>query len=187
LVALVFLMWCETGLAQFPVQLGHTNDDAARPAEVRALVANYCRLDYEGARLDSGSWAKVQPLVAWRGNPEYSHIDAVSRFTVESDPVQRHGKYSVTVHYRLLGSYDTAAGYAREPADSMQDVNYMVGLTNGEWKIVEADNLYPHPSRAALLKWLTAKAAATQDSGAKARYQQALQQLQSQSGSPFGQ
>jgi hypothetical protein len=99
--------------------------------------------------------------------------------------VSNHGKYLVTVHYRLLGTYDLANGYVREPEGAMQDVDFTVKAENSEWRIADSENPLPHPSRAAMLKWLNGKLSAAQDETAKARYQDALQQLQAQSASPF--
>ena len=56
-------------------------------------------------------------------------------------------------------------------------------MANGEFRT--SDNSLPHPSRAAMLKWLNDKLAAAQDEPAKMRYQEALRQLQAQPASPF--
>ena len=45
-----------------------------------------------------------------------------SRFDVDTEPTLEHGKYLVTVHYRLLGKYDMAEGYSQESANTIQDV-----------------------------------------------------------------
>ena len=170
--------------AQFPMPLGHTEQDTTS-ADIREVVSKYCRLDYEGARLDGESWPKVEPLVSWKTNPEYSQINVISRYTVGPEPGSSHGKYTVTVHYQLLGSYDLAIGYERVAAGSVQDVEYKVTGTNGEWRISGSDNNLPHTSRAAMLKWLNEKLSASQDEPAKTRYQEALRQLQAQAVSPF--
>jgi hypothetical protein len=170
--------------AQLGLPLGHAEQET-KLADVRELVSKYCRLDYEGARLDGEAWPKVEPLVSWRTNPEYAEINVISRYTVDLDPVEDRGKYTVTVHYRLLGSYNLVTGYVREGPNSVQDVEYIVTGTNGEWRISSSDNSLPHPSRAAMLKWLNEKLSATQDEQAKTRYQGALRQLQAQPASPF--
>src|SRR5271157_1786531 len=170
--------------AQMGLPLGHLEQDT-KSADVRELVSKYCRLDYEGARLDGQGWSKVEPLVSWRSNPEYAEINVIARYTVDPEPASSHGKYTVTVHYRLLGSYDLGIGYERVAANSVQDVEYTVTGTNGEWRISGSDNNLPHTSRAAMLKWLNEKLSASQDEPAKTRYQEALRQLQAQSTSPF--
>ena len=73
----------------------------------------------------------------------------------------------------------------REPPNSNQDVDYIVTGVNGEWRISDSDNELPHPSRAAMLKWLNDKLSPAQDEPANIRYQDALRQLQAQPASPF--
>ncbi len=170
--------------AQFDMSLNHAQQDT-KSADVRELVSKYCRLDYEGARLDDQGWPRFEPLVSWKDNPEYAEINVIARYTVETEPDENHGKYTVTVHYRLLGSYNLVTGYVREAPNSVQEVNYIVTGTNGDWRISDSDNTLPHPSRAALLKWLNDKLNAAQDEPAKIRYRDALRQLQAQPASPF--
>ena len=165
-----------------PVPLGHIEQDH-KSADVREFVSKYCRLDYEGDRLDEKGWAKIQPLVAWRSNPEYAEIDVIARYTVDTDPPSNKGKFAVTVHYRLLGIYNLANGYVPEPAN--QTVEYTVTDNNGDLQITDTENNLPHPSRATMLKWLNEKLSATQDEKEKSRYQEALKQLQAQPASPF--
>jgi hypothetical protein len=167
-----------------PLPLGHVEQDT-KSADVHELVSKYCRLDYEGARLDGQGWAKVQPLVSWRINPEYSEINVISRYTVDTEPTLNHGKYAVTVHYHLLGSYNLGTGYAREAPGSVQTVEYTVTDTNGDLRITDSENGLPHPSRATMMKWLNEKLSSAQDELAKVRYGDALRQLQAQPASPF--
>ena len=170
--------------AQFPMPTQRPQEDT-QPAQIRELVSKYCRLDYEGGRLDPKMWPKFQPLVWWTSAQPFTKIDVIARYTVEPEPSQDHSKMAVTVHYRLLGTFDPALGYVQEPEGTIQDVFYSVTSQNTEWRISDADNLLPHPSRAAMLKWLTEQIGATQDETMKTRYQNALEHLQQQSGSPF--
>lgn len=156
------------------------------PAQIHELVSKYCRLDYEGATLDSQAWPKIQPLVWWKSSPDYSKINVVARYQVDM-PVasSTQGKYTATVHYRLLGTYDLATGYVAEPPGSNQSVDFLVSSENTGARIADAENTLPHPSRAAMLKWLNEKLSSAQDDAAKKRYQDALKQLEGQSASPF--
>jgi hypothetical protein len=184
-LAFAFLLSSSIGLvAQFPMSMNRPPEDTTAP-QVRGMVSQYCRLDYEGARLDSQLWPKLQPIVWWKNAPEFTQINVIARYTVDQDPVSDHGKFTVTVHYRMLGTYDLATGYLRE-SGATQDVSFIVSAENGEWRISDAENTYPHPSKTAMLKWLNEKLSATQDAATKARLQDALTQLQAQSGSPFG-
>jgi len=172
-------------LAQFPMPTAKSLEDAG-PAEIRELVSKYCRLDYEGATLDSQAWPKIQPLVWWKSAPDYNKIDVIARYKVDMpDTSTSHTKIAVTVHYRLLGTYDLTTGYVAEPPGSNQDVDFLVAAENDEARIADAENTLPHPSRAAMLKWLNEKLGTATDDAAKKRYGDALKQLEAQSASPF--
>ena len=132
--ALFLFSACTLLLAQFPVQTQHPPEDTT-PSDVRALVSQYCRLNYEGVGLDPKAWPKFQPLVWWTAPPKYSQIDVVARYVVNPDPVSRNNKYIVSVHYRLLGTYDLINGYVPEPEGSMQNVDFLVSAENTEWRI----------------------------------------------------
>ncbi|MGA2902265.1 MAG: hypothetical protein ABSD98_00415, partial [Candidatus Korobacteraceae bacterium] len=131
------------------------------------------------------AWPKFQPLVWWTSAPSYTQIDVVARYSVDIPPEPKDGKYQVTVHYRLLGTYDLTNGYVPEPPGANQDVDFLVSSEKTEWRIGDAENTFPHLSRAAMLSWLNKQISTTQDPSAKARYQDALKQLQAQSASPF--
>ena len=185
----VALIVCAPGflLAQFPMpSKGSLSAEDAEPAQIHELVSKYCRLDYEGALLDGQGWAKVQPLVWWKANPEYSKINVVARYQVDMPTASStQGKFTTTVHYRLLGTYDLATGYVPEPPGSNQDVDFLISSENTGTRIADAENTLPHPSRAAMLKWLNEKLSTAQDDAAKRRYQDALKLLEAQSASPF--
>jgi hypothetical protein len=167
-----------------PLPLGQRQEDT-KSLDVREVVSKYCRLDYEGARLDDQRWTKVQPLVEWKTNPDYAEIDIIARYTVDSEPTENHGKYNVTVHYRLLGTYSLVSGYVPEPPNTSQTVQYTVLDAKGDLRIIDSENNLPHPSRAYMLKWLNEKLNAAQDDISKRRYQEALRLLQAQPASPF--
>ena len=171
-------------LAQFGVPSTHQLEDTTAP-QVHELVSKYCRLQYEGLGLDPQAWSKIQPIVWWTSPQKYTQIDVIARYNVDPEPEQHNSKYTVTVHYRLLGTYDLVNGYVPEPEGSMQTVDFLVSSENTEWRIADAENTYPHPSRAAMLKWLNDKLATAPDAAAKERYQKALTLLQAQSASPF--
>lgn len=172
-------------LAQFPMPSKGSLEDT-EPARIHELVSQYCRLDYEGDTLDAQAWPKIQPLVWWKSAPEYTKIDVVARYQVDMpDTAKTAGKFTVTVHYRVLGIYDLTNGYVTEPPGSNQNVDFLVSSENTDTRIADAENTLPHPSRAVMLKWLNEKLSTAQDEAAKKRYQDALKQLQAQSASPF--
>ncbi len=180
---MVFFLAVGCAAQDFPLPLGHVEQDT-RAEQIRGLVSQYCRLDYGGARLDPQGWTKLEPLVWWKTNPDYTQIDVISRYTVETQPEATNGKYSVTVHYRLLGRFETGIGYSPETGNPTRDVEYTVTAVKDEWRIDDAEPNLPHPSRAAMLKWLTAQINSTQDESAKKIYQEALRQLQASSAPP---
>ena len=163
--------------AQFGVPLGRT-DPKRESVAARELVARYCRVDYAGARLYRSEWPKIEPLVSWRSNPEFPLMMVTSRFDLDAEPTLEHGKYLISVHYRLLGKYDMAEGYSNESANKIQDVQFVVAEVNDDLRIIDIEPSYPHPSRAAVLQWLNKKLADDQDLASKTMYQHALQDLQ---------
>lgn len=160
-------------------------DHGIQPADIREQVGKYCRMDYLGGRLTEQDWAKMKPLVSWQSNPDFPLIDVVSRYEVDNNVASEHGKWYVTVHYHVIGRFDMGQGYSTEVAGSVQDAQLVVSDSNGELKVVDANPNYPHPSRAAMLKWLQDKQAAQQDPKTKVIYEQAVKDLSAQSGSPF--
>jgi hypothetical protein len=170
--------------AQFGMPLNHS-DPKLVPATVRELVARYCRLEYAGARLNPADWPKLQPVVSWPSNPDYSLYMITARFDVDTDATPEHGnKYTVVVHYRLLGKFDLSEGYSVDLANHVEDVRYTVAEVNGEWRVTDAEPGYPHPSRAATMQWLNGKLAAAKDAASQTIYQNALDRLQTGKASP---
>jgi len=172
-----------SGWAQMGVPLNHT-DPKLEEVQVRELVAQYCRMDYSGGRLSPAAWGKVQPLVAWPTNPDYSLFMVTSRFDVDNDLGYDHGKYVALVHYRLLGKYDLAEGYSQDARNQIENVRFVVSEVNGEWRITEIDPAYPHPSKMASAQWVSQKLAQATDAMHKMIYQQALEKLQAPKAQP---
>jgi hypothetical protein len=170
--------WSQFGI---PTQVQRGIQDA----DVRNKVAQYCRLDYMGARLSEQEWQKLKPVVTWTSNPEFPLIDVVSRYEVDSNVVSQHGKWTVVVHYHLLGRFNMGEGYSTEVAGDLKNAEFTVTETNGELKVTDLDPNYPRPSRAAMLKWLQEKQAAGGDASTQVVYDQAIKALSAQSGSPF--
>jgi hypothetical protein len=168
---------------QFGVPLNRT-DGQLEPAKIREMVAQYCRMDYAGARLNPADWPKIQPAVAWRTNPEFTLFMVTARFDVNNEVGFERGKYSVDVRYRVLGKYDLAEGYSQDSTNRIEIAHFVVSEVNGEWRITEAEPNYPHPSKAAALQWISKKLTETSDPVAKTIYQHAQEGLQAQQSSP---
>jgi hypothetical protein len=170
--------------AQFGVPLNH-EDPKLEAVTIRESVAKYCRLDFAGARLNTADWPRLQPLVAWNANPDFPLFVVTSRFDVDPILGLEHGKYPITVHYRLVGRFDMAVGYSEESPNQIQDVRFVVSEVNGDWKISEVDPSYPRVSKAAALQWLNQRLAATQEPATKLTYQHAIDLLQAQKVNPL--
>jgi hypothetical protein len=177
LPVLAVLLLTPFASAQFGVPLDR-DESRAQPARIRELVAQYCRLDYEGARLGTQDWSRIETLVTWRTNPDYPLVNVISRFTIDQDPIFEHGRYTVGVHYRLLGRFNLGEGYSKDAANSNEDVVFTVAQTSGDWRITAVEPNYPRPSKAATLKWLNDSLAKAQDPAAKVVYQQAIRELE---------
>ena len=177
------LIFAAMAHAQFgiPTQLPKQTNEA----EVRNKVGQYCRLDYLGARLSDQDFQKLKPVVNWHSNPDFPLIDVVSRYDLGTNVTQEHGKWHVTVTYHLLGRFNLGQGYSTEVSGSNMEVGFTVQEINGELKVLDADPSYPHPSRAAMLKWLEDKQGAAPDPQTKIIYEHAIKDLSAQSGSPF--
>ncbi len=182
-LVLFCLLMAGTAFAQFgiPTQIPKQTTDA----DIRNKVAQYCRLDYTGARLTEQDFEKLKPVVNWPKNPDFPLIDVVSRYDVSSTVAPEHGKWTVTVTYHLLGRFTLGQGYSTETAGTDREAEFTVQDINGDLKVTDLDPNYPHPARAAMLKWLEAKEAAAPDPATKIIYEQAVKDLSAQSGSPF--
>ncbi len=163
-----------------PTQLPKVSNEA----DVRNRVGQYCRLDYQGARLSDQDWQKLKPVVNWSSNPEFPLIDVVSRYDIGSNVTQDHNKWRVTVTYHMLGRFNLGQGYSTEVVGSDKEVEFTVQEVNGELKVIDVDPNFPHPSKASMLKWLESKQAAAAPN-LKIIYDEAIKTLSAQSGSPF--
>src|SRR5271165_789706 len=110
LAAVVWLVVMSSAMCAFS-QVGvplNRSDFNLEPAKVRELVAQYCRADFGGARLNPSDWPKLQPVVWWKENPDYAGFAVISRFDVDPSAVPERNKYTVGVRYRILGSFNLA-------------------------------------------------------------------------------
>ena len=173
-----------SAVGQFGVPLNRS-DPNLEPAQIRELVARYCRTDFAGARLNPADWPKLQPVVSWKSNPDFPVFAVTSRFDVDPALIAEHGKYTVNVRYRLLGTFNLTEGYSDESFGRVDYVVFIVGEVNGDWRIADVQPGHPHVSKAAALQWINAKMAATQDPVTKTLYQRAIDVLDKQNASPF--
>lgn len=179
-VVLVFAAVFATAQANVRINPGERTN---RNAEYRQAVANYCRFDYDGARLTPETWTRLQPLTAWRENPEYRRIAVVSRYQILPDMVYSRGRYVFQVQYDISGEYDLTGGYFPEAMRVSMEI--AVGEQSGDTRVLEISEPRPFVGRARLMQWLQAKLNTETDPASKATLQASLQRLQDEIKKPI--
>ena len=116
LFPLLFLFaWTSAALAQF----GSTSSSqpgvklrgwsfAELYAAQKVLLSNYCRLDFEGARLEPAGWNRFKPYTSLRTNPEFTRVIVVTRFNIDT-PEQPSEELNAS--YQTVGFYQEGEGY----------------------------------------------------------------------------
>ena len=158
LFPLLFLMvWTAAALAQFgsssssqPGVKLRGRSFAELYAAQKVLLSNYCRLDFEGARLEPAGWNRFKPYTSLRNNPEFTRVVVVTRFNIES-PEQPSEELSAS--YQAIGYYQEGEGYT--PASSNDQVTFRVQEQNDTLLVTEVHPETPHVSPRAALAWMT--------------------------------
>jgi hypothetical protein len=121
-------------------------------ATQKALLSAYCRLDFEGVRLQADGWSRFKPHTSLRANPEFSRFVVVSRYDVEvtEPPTSR-----VVVKYLAVGIYDLAEGYTPAPSPAL--ASFRVQEQSEALVITEFVPAEPHVSIRAALAWMNAR------------------------------
>lgn len=176
LVSLVNLASPQSGLRINP------GERSNRGAEYRQVVANYCRLDYDGARLTEQGWPRIQPMTSWHANPEFKRVAVVTRYQILPDMHSDHGRYSFDVDYDVSGDFDLSSGYFPDPNHII--VHIELGDSNGDARVMDTSEQRPFVGQARFLQWLKARLAAETDPVAKATLEASLQRFQEQSKKP---
>lgn len=161
--------------AQFRINPGERSN---RNAEYRQTAASYCRLDYDGARLSPQGWTRLQPLTAWRENPEFKRILVVNRYQVMPDMHYDHGRYIFEVQYETDGEYDSLGGYFPDP--EVVTVQVEVADNNGDIKVAETSDTRPFVGRFRFQQFLQGKLSGESDPAVKSTLQSSIQRLQEQ-------
>ena len=139
----------------------------------RVLLSNYCRLDFEGARLRSDGWSRFKPYTSMRFNPDYSRVVIVTRFNVETPGEQAAVLY---VNYRTVGYYDELVGYTASATS--ERVEFQVAEHNDEVLVAEVTPGIPHVSPRAAIAWMNLRLADPKTSDVeRAHMKDALEQL----------
>jgi len=118
-------------------------------SEQKTLLSNYCRLDFDGARLDPSGWTRLKPYTSLRANPEFVRIVVVTRFNIEI-PQQPGEQLAAT--YRTVGFYQRGEGY-RDAVQSDR-VQFRVQEQNGILLVTGFTPDEPHVSPHAAVTWM---------------------------------
>jgi hypothetical protein len=123
-------------------------------AKKRILLSNYCRLDFEGARLQPDGWRRFKPYTSIPSNPDFSRIVIVSRYTV---PVIEQDSAVFFVNYQTVGYYDELAGYS--PSAINERAEFQVADHHDEPTVTEVSPGMPHVSPRAAVAWMNLRLA----------------------------
>lgn len=142
-------------------------------AASKSLLASYCRLDFEGARLAPEGWARFKPYTNLHSNPDFQQVLIVSRYDIVTD--EDHPN-TVTVNYRILGVFDRYEGYSTLNTTTV--AQFRTEEKDGDLVIVGMSSPLPRVSPQAAVNWMKARAADAQTPEAERVYlQEAMKQL----------
>jgi hypothetical protein len=150
-----------------------------RLSEYRQVVGNYCRFDYDGARLSPTGWDRIKALTTWRENPDFKRIVVVNRYEILPDTTNARGHVVYTIQYDVSGEYDLVGGYFPGPATNTVQIE--VGDFNGDARVLDLAQQHPFVGRFRFQQWLQQKIAAETDPGVKSVLESSLQRFQQQS------
>ncbi|ABF42326.1 hypothetical protein Acid345_3325 [Candidatus Koribacter versatilis Ellin345] len=179
LTTVVLVLVATFASAQFKINPGERSD---RNAEYRQTAANYCRLDFDGARITSDGWNRIQPLTTTRDNPEFKRFMVVNRYQILPDMRRDHGRSIFDVQYDVVGEYDLSGGYFPSPATVTVQVE--VSDSNGEIRIAQTSDARPFVGRTRFQQWLQAKLATETDPASKGVLQSSIERFQNQTKKP---
>jgi hypothetical protein len=158
----------------------HTVDPVAFPAAQRLAVINYCRMDFDGARLSPKTFDRMRPLLMQAENPKFESFEVVSRYSVPS-PADSSGP--VVASYRLIGRWDDRAGW--KDGNFVEDVRFDVVERDGAALIANIEPGVPHVSARAGLAYLRQQLASAQTDAERSKIQKGIDAL-SAAGAPSG-
>jgi hypothetical protein len=123
-------------------------------AAQKGLLSNYCRLDFEGARLQTAGWNRFKPFTSLRANPEFTRVIIVTRFDIETPEQPAELLYA---NYQAVGFYQEEEGYTAASANDR--VAFRVQEQNGELLVTEVRPETPHVSPRAAVAWMNMRLA----------------------------
>lgn len=115
----------------------------------KVLLSNYCRLDFEGMRLQPSGWSRFKPYTSVRSNPEFTQIVVVKRFDIESP---EDATELLHVNYQTVGFYRERDGFTA--AAIKEQVAFRVQEQSGDVIITEVNPETPHVSPRSAIAWM---------------------------------
>jgi len=171
-ILLAILLAAPLAMGQAPSIKLKTHSVPELQAGQRALVGQWCRMDFEGSRLSDNGWKKFEPLTTIKLNPDFAAIYVVSRY--QMDPPQKVSM-EATVDYNVIGRYESGVGYV--PSDDIRSVTFKFAEKEGELQIVDVDPAQPNVSKPVFIAWIKAQLAAAKSAADKTALQQTLNLL----------
>ena len=154
-------------------------DTAPTPAQLKAservVVANYCRADFTGARLESKGWSRIRPYTTMDSNPGFTRIVIVSRYSIEP-PIEESDVW--IVDYQTVGYYLTGAGY--NPATTSERAEIMINRDKERQKpfVASVRPQDPFVSPRSAIAWMQARLGdSSTDDGERKHLQDAIAEL----------
>jgi len=124
-------------------------------AAQKVLLSNYCRLDFEGARLQSSGWDRFKPFTSLRANPEFTRVVVVTRFDIEA-PEQPSEE--LNARFQTVGFYEEGEGFTAAPSSDRVALRVQQ-QPNGDLLVTEVRPEAPHVSPRAAISWLNVRLA----------------------------
>ncbi|PYU35098.1 MAG: hypothetical protein DMG28_03845 [Acidobacteria bacterium] len=129
------------------VSAGFTAGWEAAPGEGQRLrpkdvVKEYCRLDFEGARLSSDTRSQVASLIAWEEERGWDQAVIVSKYRV-TNVVVRGNHATARVEFKVLGRLEGDEPFVL--GRRVEAVHFGLERTEDVWKI-ENPIIAPHVS-----------------------------------------
>lgn len=159
LALLFWFVWTSAALAQLSsapqpgVKLrGHSFSELF--AAQKTLLSSYCRLDFEGARLEAEGWTRFKSYTSLRANPDFNRIVIVTRFNIETpeQPVEE-----LNASYQTIGYYQEGEGFTA--VATSDQVTYRVQEQNGDLLVTAVRPESPHVSARAAVAWMNMRLA----------------------------
>ncbi len=144
---------------------------------VKAVVEEYCALDYDGARIGTHPELnkRYSSLIAWEAEPGWDTVLIISSYRV-SEPM-RKGRYAfVEVVYSVVGRSDEEEVTKRSAFQ--EKVEYRLIRDSDRWKI-DRGLVPPHVSLAEMIFILEKLVANENDSNRKQELQLKIEQYRS--------